>query len=90
MNQDKRAYKPAAFSPSRRYATWAGSLKRDPTLSRSRNGNAAERLDIARRLLLASELRGRRGGRQIEHGKIRITRKPAFGDAQGILCWRAR
>ena len=61
-------------------------MKREPTLSEiEKRQAAAERLDIASRLLLASELCGRRGGRNIEHGKIRIAREPALGDAQGVL-----
>ena len=61
-------------------------MKRDPSVVQIENRHAAaERLDIASSLLLASELRGRRGGRHIEHGKIRIAREPALGDAQGVL-----
>ena len=46
---------------------------------------AAEHLDIARGLLLAAELGSSRGSRDIEHGKIRIVREAALGDAERVL-----
>src|SRR5262249_40686116 len=46
---------------------------------------AAEHLDIACGLLLASELRSSRSCRDIEHGKVGITRTAALGNAERIL-----